>query len=392
MLKFIKLLQNIGTFNTESAASSLELDRLNLIYADNARGKTTLAAVLRSFATGDELPIAERHRFGSPHPPKVVLECKGYPTAVVFQNGKWNMTWPNLKVYDDIFVNENVHSGLDVDSQHRQNLHQLILGDKGVALNRELEAIVSRITQHNSELERKSRAIPDQVRGGLDLDAFCSLVKVPEIDKRIEEVERELILARDKAAIISGSKFETITLPELKVEEIERTLSTSLQDLDVAAETRVQEHLGTLDGSGESWVAQGMRHVESKADGKCPFCGQDISGLDLLNHYRAYFSEGYADLKRNITGSISEIERIHSGSAQASFERSVGTARGTAQAWAQYVEVPSIEADTEAITNEWNTAISTVTQLLRVKQAAPLETYEITADQLNAIGAYAARR
>ena len=65
---------------------------------------------------------------------------------MTFQNGGWSHTFENLKVFDDHFVDENVYSGLDVTSSHRQNLHELILGDLGVALNRNLQDIVSRVT------------------------------------------------------------------------------------------------------------------------------------------------------------------------------------------------------------------------------------------------------
>ena len=177
MIRCIKLLRNIGTFGSDNAAASLDLKRLVLIYADNARGKTTLAAVLRSLATGNPFPIAERWRLGSQHPPHVVLDCEGGPSNVMFQFGVWNRTLPDLKIYDDVFVDENVHSGLDVEAHHRQNLHELILGDEGVTLNRCLQDVVARINLHNTALEEKSKAIPDDSRGGLSVDEFCALPK-----------------------------------------------------------------------------------------------------------------------------------------------------------------------------------------------------------------------
>ena len=64
------------------------------------------------------------------HPPYVVLDCEGDPSIVMFQDGAWNRTLSNLKVFDDVFVDENVHSGLDVDATHRQHLHELILGER----------------------------------------------------------------------------------------------------------------------------------------------------------------------------------------------------------------------------------------------------------------------
>ena len=243
MIEHIKLLRNIGTFDSDNAAASLILKRLTAIYADNARGKTTLAAVLRSLATGDPLPIVERRRLGSEHPPHVVFDCSGEPSSLMFQNGAWNKTLPELKIFDDVFVDNNVHSGLDVEAQHRQNLHELILGDQGVALNRRLQTLVSRVSQHNTDLEEKGRAIPLQERGGLSVDDFCALLRLPDIDDRIETADRTLMAARNQEAVRTAPLFETIALPGLDIETIEQTLLTDLPDLDKAAEAQVQAHV-----------------------------------------------------------------------------------------------------------------------------------------------------
>ena len=99
-----------------------------------AEAKTTLAGVLRSLATGDAIPIAERRRLAAQHPPHVVLDCSGGPPAPIFQNNAWNRTLTDLVVFDDVFIDQNVHSGLAVQVHHRQNLHELILGAPAVAL------------------------------------------------------------------------------------------------------------------------------------------------------------------------------------------------------------------------------------------------------------------
>ena len=175
MLRQIKLIRNIGTFDSDAAAASLELKRLVLVYAENGRGKTTLAAILRSLATGNPLPILERRRLGAQSPPHIVLDCESNPSNVMFQNSAWNRTLPDIKTFDDVFVEQNVHSGLNVDASNRQNLHELILGDQGVALHRRRQELVARVTKHNTDLTEKSGAIPPGELRGLSVDEFCEL-------------------------------------------------------------------------------------------------------------------------------------------------------------------------------------------------------------------------
>ena len=60
-----QLLRNVGQFDSVNAGAQIALTRLTLIYAENGRGKTTLAAILRSLSTGDPVLIEERHRLGA---------------------------------------------------------------------------------------------------------------------------------------------------------------------------------------------------------------------------------------------------------------------------------------------------------------------------------------
>ena len=388
MIEYIKLLRNIGTFDSDSAAASLGLKRLTLIYADNARGKTTFAAVLRSLATGNPLPIVERQRLGSENPPHVVLDCSNELSSLMFQNGAWNKTLPELKIFDDVFVDENVHSGLDVDAQHRQNLHELILGDQGVALNRRLQALVSRVNEHNTALDQRAREIPQQERGGLSVDNFCALPKLQDIDDKIESADRRLMAARNQEAVRTASLFETIDLPEFDIEAIQQTLRTDLPDLDKAAEAQVQAHIQALGEGGEAWVAEGFRLGVAGDDGICPFCGQGLDGLELIAHYRAYFSEGYDQIKRDVADLVVNLDRAHAVGTQAEFELAVGTARQTGQFWTTYSDVPKIEIDTEVIARDWKAATEAVSGLLKAKQAAPLERLALNDPALKILDSY----
>ena len=130
MLTRIPLLRNVGRF--DSASCPGQLRRLLLLYAENGRGKTTLASILRSASTSDPAIIAERGRLGTANLPHIVIETASPPSPVMFQHGAWSRPVPEITVFDDIFVDENVCSGLLVESEHRQNLHELILGARGV--------------------------------------------------------------------------------------------------------------------------------------------------------------------------------------------------------------------------------------------------------------------
>lgn len=67
MVDSIQLLRNIGQFDSVNPGPQNAFSKLALIYAENGRGKTTLANILRSLGTSNSVLITERHRLGAQH-------------------------------------------------------------------------------------------------------------------------------------------------------------------------------------------------------------------------------------------------------------------------------------------------------------------------------------
>lgn len=375
MIERFQLLRNIGQFDSVAPAPQLTLARMALVYGENGRGKTTLAAILRSLATGDPELISERKRLGAVHDPHVVIEGNGQ--AFIFQNGSWSATLPDIAIFDDEFVAQNVCSGIDIDSSHRQNLHELILGAQGVALNSTLQTLVARIEEHNRQLRPFEQTIPTGIRGGLTLDQFCALPANPDVDQAIENAERQLAAAREADEVRRRAGFVPLVLPAFDIPAIEAVLKSDLSGLQREAAEHVQQHLARLGPGGESWVSEGMAKIRAASEGSsseiCPFCAQDLAGSPLLRHYEAYFSTAYGELRKAIADQGTSIAREHGGDIPAAFERSVRVGVQTQEFWSRFTDIAPIELDTAAIARAWNEAREAVLGPLRSKHAAPLD-------------------
>ena len=155
MIEYIEFLRSVVKFESVNSGVQLPFSKLTLLYAENARGKTTLAAVLRSLSDGDPTPILERRRLSASDPPHVVIKT-ATPTHLIFQNGAWTSTLPDLAIFDDAFVAQNVCSGIDVQTEHKQNLHELILGTQGVAERSRMTSFRSR-----APMQQTSRSPPN---------------------------------------------------------------------------------------------------------------------------------------------------------------------------------------------------------------------------------------
>lgn len=387
MLDRIQLLRNVGQFDNVSPPQQTALTPFSLIYGENGRGKTTIAAILRSLAIDDPVLVAERQRLGSQHPPHVVIGHAGGQS--VFQNGAWTQPLSNIAIFDDAFVSANVCSGIEVQSAHRQGLHELILGAQGVALNNTLQGHVRRIEEHNATLRELADAIPASARGPYKVDAFCALEADEDIDTKIQDAERRLAAARSADAIRQRPGFQDFGLPDFDIGAIDAVLGRGLPDLEADAGERVRAHLAKLGRGGETWISEGMPRIEAAsadADAEiCPFCAQDLGGSQLIEHYRAYFSQAYDDLKSAIRQTGISVRDTHGGDIPSAFERDIRTAVQGHEFWKDFAELPQIDIDTAAIARQWNAAREAVLEQLRAKAAAPLEPMALTPDARQAV-------
>ena len=388
MIDCLHLVRNIGQFDSVAAAN-IRLSRYVLVFAENGRGKTTLTAILRSLATGDPLQISERRRLTTRNPPHVVLECSGGPPNAMFQGGAWNRTVPDLLVFDDRFVDENVHSGLVVDPEHRQNLHELILGAQGVNLNRQVQDAVGQIVLDNASIRTAGEAVPVTELHGFSLDQFCALQPVADVDAAITTAEQVLRTARRAGEIQQGSLFAELALPPIDVASLNAVLSQDLEALDAASVERVHRHCEALGDRGEEWVSEGMQMLRAGAnDENCPFCEQPLRGSPSIDDFRDYFGDEYARLKQAISESIAGLENAHGGEAPAVFERAVRIAQDTQRFWADFTNIEPFTVDAALITRDRLAASNAALQTLTAKRGAPLEQRLLSATAVSAIESF----
>ena len=281
---------------------------------------------------------------------------------------------------------------MEVETAHRQNLHELIIGAQGVALNTTLQGHVDRIEQHNRDLRAKGDAIPADARGGLSVDAFCALEDRDNIDDAIQDAERNLAAVREADAVREKAHFDAISLPTFDLPAIENILSRGLPDLEAEAAAQVQAHLAQIGDGGEAWVGDGMKRIEAASSRQdyevCPFCDQNLNGSPLITHYQAYFSAAYQDLRQSIADEIQELNTAHSAEIQAAFERAIRVAGQTQQFWAKFTDVPEVVLDTAAIALAWKNAFEAVSKALLAKQASPLEKLQPDAELREKVAAY----
>lgn len=394
MLTHINLIRNVGRFDSVSAGANIPFQKFTVIYGENGRGKTTVSAILKSLARNVPELVDERHRLGAQHPPHIVVTSSS--GQHLYQGGAWSAAHEKIVVFDDAFVAQNVCSGIAIDNGHCKNLHELIIGVQGVALNETLQQHIKKIEEINAEIRNLGGNIPASVRGSLTVDQFCGLEKRDDIDDAIADIERKVGAAKAADEVQKRAAFETFILPAFDIDGLNALLSQGLPELEAEAAARVRDHLSHAGRNAEAWVAEGLPRAAAIADetgrNDCPFCAQDLVASPVIPHYQAYFSEAYTKLREDVVESGKALNHDFGGDVAAAYERAIARLNEARNFWSRFTNIPEWTVDTAATVRAMNAARDAVREQLLAKHAAPFEITMLSQEALGTIEAYDALR
>lgn len=386
MLQRFQAIRNIGCFESFTGNANTNLRSLSLVYAENGRGKTTLSAILGSLRTGDPTPILARRRLGTDHNPHVVILLEDDETAI-YENGMWSRTEPSLVVFDDMFVEQNICSGLVVEPTHRQGLHDIVVGRQGVALARTIEDLNAQVASVQQEIRNVEEQFDRAVLQDMSVADFCALPEVPDITTALEEARRRVAGLVNAGAVQRTPSFVSFAPPSVPLEDIEIALAATVEEIDAAALAALRDHFEELGPKGETWTATGVDLSERTQPG-CPFCGQDLESSDLLAHYRAYFSDAYGRHRNSIATSRQSFEERFSGDSLVDYQRRLTEQRERHRFWSDYLELPSFNVDETALVEAWTVTRDRLLELLGNKATDPLRAMTIPVEVREAVRSY----
>lgn len=199
MLERFSEVQGIGLLN-QANGKPFTCQKATFIYADNGRGKSTLASILRSVSIGDVSIISNRKTIDGALPPKVSLQfSNGQKTE--YENGAWSKLHPEVLVFDAEFIERNVHSGGTVSTGHRKNLLEFALGEAAVAARADVE----KATAEAKSAAEKEQGLTAQLSGhhsGMALALFEKLPAVADADTKIQDYQKRIVAAGNVATIL----------------------------------------------------------------------------------------------------------------------------------------------------------------------------------------------
>jgi wobble nucleotide-excising tRNase len=295
MLKRFQIIQGVGTFsNFRSPNSGVDLSRNSILYANNGYGKSTIASVLKSAHINDSQKINARQTLTTQQSPieqQIVIRVEN--GTIVFQNNVWSYNpvaiKPEILVFDQQYVFDNLFVE-KVESEHKQNIHKIIIGHEGVQISTELtnakaeeKKLKQLLDEHKKELSLK------EISTGRKDYLTISDTEEPAIIAEEQDIEKKLQVSREKNELSELIKFPILSKLFWDFSEISDTAKINFQSIHKDARSFINEHIQShlkKPDSAESFIRQGLDQLVDN----CPFCGQSLEGADaLIRTYQELF-------------------------------------------------------------------------------------------------------
>lgn len=379
MIERIAEIEGIGLLH-QANGKPYGCKKATLIYAENGRGKSTLASILRSVSNGNSTLISDNKTLDGTLKPKVVLHF-GSGHAVTYQNGSWTEIRPEVVVFDADFVGRNVHSGGTVNTDHRKNLLEFALGEAAVTARQAEE----KATTESRLASEQEQVIAGKLSGhhqGIGLIQFEKLPKIDGIDAKVADLQKRLSAASNVALIQARPTPKPVAEPGFNIDQFFDVLRLSLQNVHANAEELVNSHVLKIGGkNAESWLSQG-RLLGNGND--CPFCDQDISKNELIKAYQTHFNHAYEELKTRVATLQSSVKKDASGTTIDAVTRNFDLAATQSNGWKDLVATEEIVFDSQMTKKALEDFLEFMLALAERKLVSPTTACGSPEEQLNA--------
>lgn len=371
MLEKIISVHNVTKFRSYDCHGDVALAEITLIYGENARGKSTLAAILRSLSDGDPTAIIARKTADLDDDPEVHIRISG--TNARFTDQAWDLQIPDLIIFDSHFVNSNIFSGDYVSSDHRLALYHIVIGEQGVDWANQITSLDQEIRLLKGERDNLERIIRAHINSTMRFDEFMDLHEPDNIDDLINAKSSEISAATRAQEIEDHHPMSQINLPAFPYQEMIYLLQIDLDVISQAAKDAVDHHLSGLPDGAINWIHTGRLFVDENDLEACPFCGQALDASILLEHYEAYFHEEYENLKARVDATIREIDTLLGENMLDEVTRILAGNRTLNEFWQQHTQYQFPDYPTQQLSNIIRNLKDTALSALRDKKASLLD-------------------
>ncbi len=225
----------------------------------------------------------------------------------------------------------------------------------------------------------------------MTIEAYLAWQPVEGIGTKIQQKNTEIVKRQrtlEKAMEIqSKGLLAKILLPAFPSDFL-TIITKQLADITADAEARVRQQINahSMGNQGEVWLSQGVTFA---ADDKCPFCGQGISGNELIAAYRTHFNAAYKALKQEVAQLTQRVTNTIGEPSLNAVQQTLSSNLTLIEFWRQFTEMTVPEFGFEDVRSKYTTLRDLASALAQRKQHSPTESITPGDDFQTALGAVA---
>ena len=311
MIQRFNNISNIGNFYDYINDETCLFDKFTLIYGQNAYGKSTIADIFDSLSTNNSTLISSRKSVGSTGYPYVSILLSdriGNINALTFEKTIWKgfKRDYDIEVFNNRYIQRNVLKGIELTRDNKINITQYILGEENIIQAEEISDLKRKRGEVNKKLATLRNNIEKIIPNDVTVEDFIELVieedhkaKLDMCRRKQEHIEETIKNTKNILEINPVNEINIDTDFQQHFLKINTLLQTTYEDINDIAYKRIVTHIqntfSKVDSSVEGWIKQGTENYLKEGQGKCPYCGQEIFALELIQAYKKYFSEAYQE-------------------------------------------------------------------------------------------------
>jgi wobble nucleotide-excising tRNase len=342
MINKVIHIKNVGKFTDYSVNTTPtwngEFKPITLIYGQNGIGKTTFTSILKSLKDNDAL-LYQLRTFGTINSPEVSMKISNHSAPIRYANAEWDENISEIEIFDIHFINDNVYTGFEILPQHKKNLFEIIIGQEGIRLKKEISDIKTAIKKKNVAIKTIEANI-FKVISGFDINTIVNFQNDTEVDKKIAEKTLEIETAKATEKIKSTAILKRISRIDfdIRFEKVIEFLHTSIDSISEEYLKMVSDHKNTLklNNKSEQWIKDGYDNI---SENKCPFCLRFFDDtVEIINAYKQYFNEEYISLQEKTKLLQNKIKTLNPELILSNIEKENNHNIGYSEFWSNYIK------------------------------------------------------
>lgn len=387
MLRKVIHIKNVGKFTDFSVNGSDswngEFKPITLIYGENGIGKTTFTTILKSLRENDSL-LYQLRSFGTENSPEISIKFDNEEKPIKYSNAEWDKNILDIEIFDTHFVNDNVFTGFEIQPQHKKNLFEIIIGQEGIRLKKEISNIKKEIKDKNSLLKETENKILKYFTD-LSVNTIINLPFDAEIDKNITAKQKEIETAKASEKIQKTPELVKLGTVDFGVrfDKIIKFLQTSITTISEDYLKMVEDHKKSLslEDKSEQWIKDGYENI---ADNKCPFCLREFDDTTkIIEAYNQYFNEQYISLQKNAKLLNDKVKSLNPELIISEIEKQLSFNTGYVEFWKNYITSELLSVSTDEHKEKIINKTSELKKIVEKKTGNPINAVQaIEVDEL----------